>query len=619
MRAAAAIFLAFALACPFDSRAESLPRSVVILDQSAPLTPWSTAIQSSLQLMLKNAPGNPIAIYSENLDFGLFRGEQYDADLRAFLASKYRNVNIGVIIALGARSLEFAIQSRAKFWSKVPIVFAGVDEAAAATVNAAPNVTGAIMKLPLADLILAARIIQPNFARLVIVGDPFDRQPFRGHFREEMNALKDETHFVDLTGQPLTELKKLVATLQSDTVIAYTNIYSDGKGVVYTPRDALAALAEVANRPIAIDVETFLGPGSVGGFLARPEPVGHEAARTAIRILDGEAAAAIPVSEGEFKKPIFDWRQLQRWQIAETQLPAGSEIRFRPPTAWEQYHSQIVVIAIALIGQSLLIVGLIYEHRHRRHAELEAQHRMSELARVNRSATAGELSASLAHEINQPLAAIVSNGNAGLRWQSHARPNLEEAAAAFGRIVRDGHRASQVIDTVRGMFKKDTQKHVSLNVNDLVREVLALLRVELQKHDVSVRLDLSDSLALVTGDRIQLQQVILNLAMNAIEAMNSVTGRSRVLTIRSQIVAHSVAILVDDSGPGIDPSALDRVFQTFFSTKAAGMGMGLSICRSIVEAHGGKVSVSNMEPCGAAFRILLPSDTQGSSASQLHS
>ncbi|MEJ2374410.1 MAG: sensor histidine kinase [Pseudolabrys sp.] len=242
----------------------------------------------------------------------------------------------------------------------------------------------------------------------------------------------------------------------------------------------------------------------------------------------------------------------------------------------------------------------------RRRAEEDARDRMAELAHMNRRAAAGELSASIAHEISQPLAAIVSSASAALRWLARKTPDLEEATAALKQIVSDGRRASEVIATVRAMYRKDAQEGTPHDINEIVADVLGLLRAELQRHQVSVRNTLTEGLPPVRVDQVQLQQVILNLVMNAIEAMEPVSNRPRTLSIRSQVDdTGDVLLTIEDSGSGIDVENLDRIFQPFFTTKVKGMGMGLSICRSIVEAHGGRLWASTGNPHGTILHLVL--------------
>jgi signal transduction histidine kinase len=231
----------------------------------------------------------------------------------------------------------------------------------------------------------------------------------------------------------------------------------------------------------------------------------------------------------------------------------------------------------------------------------------AELAGVTRRMAMGEMVASIAHEIKQPLTAIVANGNAGLRWLSNATPDIERARAVLKRIVNDTHRASEVIDSIRSMFKNESQAKTPQDLNELIREALRLVRVEVENQRVSICTELSAELPQVPANQVQLRQVIVNLIMNAIDAMNTVKDRARVLRIRTE--AHKlngVLITVEDSGTGIDPQNVDRIFDTFFTTKSHGMGMGLSICRSIVQSHDGHLSVTPAEPHGSIFHLSLP-------------
>src|SRR5712672_1375215 len=231
----------------------------------------------------------------------------------------------------------------------------------------------------------------------------------------------------------------------------------------------------------------------------------------------------------------------------------------------------------------------------------------ADLARATRMTTMGELVASIAHEVNQPLMAIVTNADTCLSWLASDTPQLEEAQKAAERIVRDGHRAGDIIKTIRALAQKSRPEMTQLDINDVIAEVLALTRGELRRHDVSLETELSGGLETIMADRIQVQQVILNLVMNGIEAMNAITDRPRVLRVGSRIDGPgSVLIAVTDTGTGLDPAKVDRIFDAFFTTKPEGMGMGLSICRSIIEAHGGRLWASPNPPHGSVFRFTLP-------------
>ena len=234
----------------------------------------------------------------------------------------------------------------------------------------------------------------------------------------------------------------------------------------------------------------------------------------------------------------------------------------------------------------------------------------AEYTRVARFTTMGELAASIAHEINQPLAAVVNNANAGLRWLDNRPPNTEEVRAALRRIVNDGERGGSIIESIRAMLKKGVRERTQLNLNELIRDVTRLTQGQFQRYGVSIRSELADDLPSVLADRIQLQQVILNLFMNAAEAMVSISDRERLVRVRSKKHDGDGALIaVEDCGPGVAPEDAKRIFEAFFTTKAEGMGMGLSICRSIVELHGGRITVAKAIPQGTVFQVTLPGNS----------
>lgn len=292
----------------------------------------------------------------------------------------------------------------------------------------------------------------------------------------------------------------------------------------------------------------------------------------------------------------------KQWQFEHRLLMPGGAVK----------HLRVVAHAADEATGQPTFLGAIMDISASREAENQLQEARTELAHVNRVTTLGELAASIAHEVNQPIAAVVTNAGAGLRWLAATPPNLDEVRNALGRIVKDGERAGEVLGRIRSLVKKTPMRQEQLDINETILEVVALTRSEVQRNSVVLRTELSPSLPKLPGDRVQLQQVILNLIVNAVEAMSSGAAARRELTITSATeAANGVLVSVRDSGPGIDAQCLDRLFDPFYTTKTDGLGMGLAISHSLIEAHGGRLWAASKEGQGATFHFSLPYEHDG--------
>jgi PAS domain S-box-containing protein len=287
---------------------------------------------------------------------------------------------------------------------------------------------------------------------------------------------------------------------------------------------------------------------------------------------------------------------------------------------WELEHQLLMpdgsiksvhVVARAVRDElgSVEFVGAIMDVSAAKRAELELRHAQAELAHISRVTALGELTASIAHEVNQPITGVVTGAEAALRWLGAKPPNLDEVRKVLGQIVKDGMRAGDVIYRIRALIKKAPPRMARVDVNEAVLDVITLTRSELLRHGVSLQTELATGLPLIKGDRVQLQQVILNLTLNAVEAMSGVDERAREMRIGTgREASNGVLVSVRDLGPGLDPRNVDRLFEAFYTTKPDGLGMGLAICRSIIEAHGGRLWATANEPRGAVFQFTLPLD-----------
>jgi PAS domain S-box-containing protein len=309
-----------------------------------------------------------------------------------------------------------------------------------------------------------------------------------------------------------------------------------------------------------------------------------------------------------------EWKEADDRALAELRATGSCKAYEKEYCRNDGGRVPVLVGAATLGGPRDQGVAFVLDLTERKEAEQnlrESERRyrdaQAELAHVTRVTTLGELTASIAHEVNQPLAAVVANAEACLRWLRRGTPDMDAACRSVEWIIDDGNRASEVIRRVRALASKTSFEKMPLDVNDVVRETIPLVQRELITNEILLRMELAPALPTILGDRVQLQQVIINLLMNGIEAMQSVTDRPRELVIRSrQDEKQQVLVSVTDCGVGISAENADRLFNAFFTTKPSGMGMGLSICRSIVEAHGGRLSTYGNEGPGVTFQFVLP-------------
>ena len=335
-----------------------------------------------------------------------------------------------------------------------------------------------------------------------------------------------------------------------------------------------------------------------------------------MRILNGEKAGNIKTPPIKYAAPKYDWRQMQRWGISDSILPAGSTVYFREPTVWKRYSSQIALIAAVILLQTVLISTLLHERRRRLLAEVRARQRMAELAHVNRFSTAGVLTASIAHEINQPLGSILTNAETAQVILKSPSPDIVELKEIVDDIVRDDRRASEVIRRMKSLLAKAPFELRSLDLNDIAREAVEFLSTLAIARKVELTSLITQNPLPILGDHIQLQQVVLNLVVNGIDAMKDMPIENRIISIRTLRVGKFAELSVSDRGLGIPEDKLKEVFEPFFTSKTEGMGMGLSIARTIVEAHHGLIWAKNRDHGGASFRIKLPLSMEATETKQ---
>src|SRR6478736_2888853 len=590
------VFLAVSFG-PAGFAAES-KRVMLLYSFGRDFNPWSEYAKAIRTELDRQSPW-PLDIIENSLITARFSDENPEAPFVEYLRALFAKHPLDLIVSIGAPAASFVQRHRQQLFATTPMVLMAVDQRRVQYSNLTAN--DAVVAVRINYLSAFENILQvlPDTKDVVVVVGSSPIEKFwKEAIGKEVEPLANRIKLSWTDELSFETLLKQASALPPHTAIFWELMIVDAAGVVHEGDVPLTRLHAVASAPIFSYDESFFGNAIVGGPLLLAADTGRQTAAVAIRNLNGEKPGEIRAPVVQFASPVFDWREMQRWGISKNSLPPGSEILFRSPTAWEQYRDYILMFIAAILIQSALISWLLYEHWRRQRAEILARNTMSELTHVNRVATVSQLSASITHEVRQPLATMLANAEGALRWLERA--NIEEVRESLKDIVSEAFRASDIITNLRAMFKHDVQEKAPVDINKLVSSVLALVVIDLQKHDIELQTQLDEQIAQVLGNQVQLQQVILNLIMNAIESMGSV--ETRVLRIKTELSQpNTVHVSIEDTGTGVNPSDVDRLFKPLFTTKARGMGMGLSICKSIIENHDGRIWVSTGTNGGSIF------------------
>ena len=777
--------------------ADARPKILLLFDEDKDF-PGLAIINRSLREAFTSELAGDVEFYSESLNLSQFRGPDHDVVLRDHFRRKYTNARLDLVVAVLGPALDFLLRHGELMFPGVPIVFCGADASDLEGKALRANMTGVLVRRDFASTLDIALRLQPETRRVFVVGGmtTFDRQ-LQGIARRDFERFKPRVAITYLTDLSMAALLKTVSQLPPQSVVLFLTLLADGEERAFIPHHALTLITGVANAPVYVSVDQFLGLGAVGGHVYSLDTSGRHAAAMGVRILRGAAPSDIPVAEAAAYVDMFDWRQLQRWGLDERRLPGGSIVNFRTPSAWDQYKWYIAGGATLLLLQSVFIVGLLVSRAQRRraqhtlaerlrfemllcevsaefltlpmsavdrtiermlqgvaetldfdralvaaredgpitmrtthswtrvgiqpaptpvaevesfpwiaarlsradvveipgldalpgeaatdrrslagrgvcalaavplvvdgavvgalglsrlrggrawpegliarlrlladvfatvlarkradeavresearrrHAEEEAQRQRDELAHAQRVSTLGELTASIAHEINQPLSAILTNAQAMLRRLSAHQAEPGEVEEALTDIASDSKRVGQTVHGLRALYRKDhAERAVIDDINGLIDDVLTLLRSDLQGKNVTTHFTRGMALPPLLGNPSQLRQVILNLLVNAGEAIALTDDGPREISIETgQREPGRIAIAIRDTGVGVTESDLARIFEHFVSNKPQGLGMGLAISRSIVEAHDGRIWATRNDDRGLTLNVELP-------------
>ena len=597
------------LAVNVTNLANSQPKRVLMLFSEAKDVPGNIMLEQAVKAEMLKDSTDPVVFSSEYLDASHFSGKEHFRVFQNYIGKKYTANDLDLVLAFPSQDYTLAGELPDALFPVVPVVFVAINEMDAPLEISKLGVTGIVQRFDIRGTLGLIKRLQPDTRRVVVIGGstPTDRATL-GRIEEASQSLEG-VQFEFWTNRPVAELPGLVRSLPEGTVILLGSILRDVTGQTYYTPQVAQMLAPQASVPVYVLGGWSLGTGALGGSVVDPEDLGARAGQLALRVLAGADPENIPIDVATKGTPMVDWRAIKRLGIKESRVPAGTVIRFRPETLWDEHRDLILILLAVFLAQAATITGLLVQRRERLRAEAEIMNQRTELAHVTRVSTMGQLTSTLAHELNQPLGAILRNAEAAEIFLQKENPDLEEIRAILADIRKDDRRAGHVISRMRSLLKRRSLELKSLDIAELLEEAISMAQPDARAWRVFLALQLREKLPAVRGDRVHLQQVLLNLILNGMDSMAGVAASQRLLTVSAKTTGgKTVEVSVSDTGAEIAPDKIERLFEPFFTTKPNGMGMGLAISQTIIEAHGGKIWGGNNETRGAVFFFTLPVD-----------
>jgi signal transduction histidine kinase len=512
-----------------------------------------------------------------------------------------------LVVTVAGPAAVFARRYRQQLFPDTPILFASVDrrflddappgdkEAAVAVDNRFSRIIETILQL------------RPETTQVFMVmgSGPLGRF-WRRELESEFGRFHDRLTFVWSNDLSVQEILRRCTSLPEHSAILYVSFGTDAAGAAIPDEQLFAELRETANAPLFAGQSVFLGHGIVGGSLLAIDELSRDTADVAFRLLAGAATTSIDVPARLPGPPTFDWRELRRWGIPESRLPPGSVVRYRAPSIWQQHRGTVLSAVGVLAVQSLLILGLLHQRRARQRAERDSRRNLALAADANRRQTMSALTNSIAHELGQPLSSMIYNAQAGRMMITTNRATPDTVNEILSDIESQGVQATQIIDRHRAMLRGHQLDKQPIDLHDVIHQSLALVAHDTRARQIEVAVKLSSNPCIVSGDQVLLQQVLVNLVMNAVDAMAETPPARRRVLITTEVKAADVEVSVCDAGTGLPAQIKSTLFTPFVTTKAHGLGIGLAITRTIVDQHGGTIDAHNNADGGATFSVTLP-------------
>ncbi len=585
----------------------SKAKRVLMIFREGKDLPGNVMLEQAVREEMQKFSTNRIEFFVENLDARHFSDEGHYLLFQDYLGKKYAEQNLDLLMVFPSRDFTLAEELPAAVFPGLPVVFVMASEMEVPHDLGKRGITGIIQHFDLRGTLDLVLRLQPETRRVVVIGGTSEMDRTALEHIEEVARAMEGVEFDFWTNRPVAELQNALGSLPKGTVILLSTVQRDVTGQPFFMSQLAQMLAPSANVPMYVLNRAALGSGALGGLVVDPDDLGARAGQLAWRVLEGAPAGGLRIEVTAEGTQMVDWRALRRWHISESRLPTGCIVRYRPRSLWEEHRSLILFSLAVFLAQAVTIAGLLAQRARRRRAEAEILIQRTELAHVARVSTMGQLSSALTHELNQPLGAILRNAEAAELLLEREQPDLKEILAILADIRKDDQRAGSVIDRMRSLLKRHSLESNALALGGLLEETVKLARSDAQARRVNLMLQVPAELPVVHGDRVHLQQVLLNLILNGMDAMAGCAAAERLLTVWAKATRDGdVEVAVSDCGTGVPPDKMNLLFEPFFTTKPTGMGMGLAISRTIIEAHNGKIQAENNAGRGATFKFTLP-------------
>jgi signal transduction histidine kinase len=587
--------------------AEEGPRQVLLIHSfGRDFSPFAE-VAARFRTRLAELSPEPVEFIDASLEMARFDGEHRDGPLLAFLQAIHRDRPPDLLVPVGAPAAMFVTRHRESLFPASPVLLLSADKRRIDGSERITSVTSVGVDIDLAAILANITDLLPRTENVYFVGGTSPMEKFwESELRREWTGRGNGIAFHWLTDRPVAEIRGFVRDLPPRSAIFVGIVNRDAAGVPHESSSALRAIRANSSAPVFGYSEQQMGEGIVGGRLSPLPQVGDVGAAIAVKILGGEVAGDIPPRHLGLTAPVYDWRELKRWNIPESSLPAGATVLFREPGLWETHRGTVLLATGFIALQTALIGRLLAARRRARETDAVAALQRQELAHLSRVSVLGELAGTLAHELNQPLAAILGNAQVGHRMMQQETPDLNEVSDILGDVADDAKRAGGIIHGMRAMFRKDSATEIqAFDLNEAVAQVLVLLHGEIVSRKAKIELHPGLDLPPVAAGRVEVQQVVLNLVINGMNALEG-AAKGALLEIATSLEDRHLHLVVRDHGPGIPEELMPRLFEPFVTTKPGGLGLGLAISRGIAERFRGELKADNHPEGGAVFRLVLP-------------